>query len=69
MPSFAYSSSPSCATRFCSTRSCLLSLAALVFARLASISSLMTRSRAFSALALWIYAIRQLPVLERGAES
>jgi hypothetical protein len=39
------------------TLSCFLSRAALVFARLASISSLRTLSRAFSALALWIYLL------------
>jgi len=48
------SSSPVKAFRFCCTRSCLLSRAALVFARLASISSLRSLSRAFSAFALWI---------------
>ena len=47
-------SSATVACLFSSTRCCLLSLAALVFARLASISSLMILSRCFSALALWI---------------
>ena len=49
------SSSPNCAFCLAITLSCFLSRAALVFARLASISSFRTLSRAFSALALWIY--------------
>ena len=49
------SSSPNCAFFLASALSNFLSRAALVFARLASISSLRTLSRAFSALALWIY--------------
>lgn len=48
------SSSAVRAAVFALMRSCLLSRAALVFARLASISSLSLSSRAFSALALWI---------------
>ena len=59
LPVYAFSSSSSSASRanrFWLTRSCLLSRAALVFARLASISSLRTFSRCFSALALWIYS-------------
>jgi len=49
------SSSPNWARCLATTLSCFLSRAALVFARLASISSFRTLSRAFSALALWIY--------------
>lgn len=49
------SSSPNCAFCLASALSNFLSRAALVLARLASISSLRTLSRAFSALALWIY--------------
>jgi hypothetical protein len=48
------SSSPNCARCLATTLSCFLSRAALVFARLASISSFRTLSRAFSALARWI---------------
>lgn len=40
--------------RFAEILSCLRSRAALVLARLASISSLMIRARCASALALWI---------------
>jgi hypothetical protein len=50
------SSSPNMAVRLAMTLSCLRSRAALVFARLPSISSLIVLSRAASALALWIYA-------------
>jgi hypothetical protein len=54
----AYSaSSPNCSLRLASARSCFLSLAALVFARVTSIFSLMARSRAASALALWIWRV------------
>jgi len=49
------SSSPTIWFRFCCTRSCLRSRAALVLARFASISSFSRASRCFSALALWIY--------------
>jgi hypothetical protein len=52
---FSSGSSSTKALRLACTRSCRLSRAALVFARLASISSLSTLSRCFSALALWIY--------------
>jgi hypothetical protein len=48
-------SSPAKAFRLVWIRSCLRSRAALVRARLASISSLRARSRAASALALWIW--------------
>jgi hypothetical protein len=48
------SSSPVNTFLFVWIRSCLLSRAALVLARLASISSLSALSRAASALALWI---------------
>lgn len=48
------SSSPNRAFRFAACLSCLRSRAALVRARLASISSLICLSRAFSALARWI---------------
>lgn len=48
-------SSANIAVRFAAALSCLRSRAALVFARLASISSLRARSRCFSALARWIY--------------
>ena len=47
-------SSPNSAFFFASFLSFFLSLAALFFARLASMSSLICLSRAFSALALWI---------------
>lgn len=50
----AGSSSPVRAFLFVWMRSCLLSRAALVLARLASISSFSALSRAASALALWI---------------
>jgi hypothetical protein len=52
--SLVSSSSPAKALRLVWILSCLLSLAAFVFARLASISSLSILSRCFSALALWI---------------
>lgn len=45
---------PISAFRFAATLSSFRSRAALVFARLASISSLSARSRCFSALARWI---------------
>lgn len=48
------SSSPNMAARLATTLSCLRSRAALVLARLPSISSLIVLSRAASALALWI---------------
>jgi hypothetical protein len=48
------SSSPYIALRLAITLSCFRSRAAFLFARLASISSFMILSRAFSALALWI---------------
>lgn len=51
------SSSPNMAARLASTLSCLRSRAALVLARLPSISSLIVLSRAASALALWICAL------------
>lgn len=50
------SASPNCSRCLASALSSFLSRAALVFARLASISSLITLSRAFSALALWIWS-------------
>lgn len=51
------SSSPNMAARLATTLSCLRSRAALVLARLPSISSLIVLSRAASALALWICAL------------
>ena len=51
---FSSSPSPISAVRFAAARSCLRSRAALVLARLASISSFNSRSRCFSALARWI---------------
>lgn len=62
------SPSPSIAFRFAACLSCLRSRAALVRARLASISSLICLSRAFSALARWICDIKRVskPLRSRG---
>lgn len=58
---FSSSSPPANACLFAVIRSCLLSRAARVLSRLICISSFRMRSRAFSALALWICERNQQP--------
>ncbi|KAI0872185.1 hypothetical protein GGS24DRAFT_25371 [Hypoxylon argillaceum] len=59
---YASSSTPASSLRLAACLSALRSRAALFFCRLTSISSVMARSRAISALARWIY--QPLPVSE-----